>query len=158
LPLLIGLGHYYCFQILLPAGKTRQIFLSVLIGAATCLLLNWLLVPSLTAVGASIANITTEAVVTLCYVFFMRQFFSPAMQWKYGLHAIAGSLLFIPLVMLIRSWNLPVVLFILMSSMSCALAFFLVQWWIFKNYFLLDFVQPLKERLLRKKNLVPDEY
>ncbi|MFM7359158.1 MAG: flippase [Sediminibacterium sp.] len=158
LPLLIGLGHYYCFQILLPAGKTRQIFLSVLMGAATCLLLNWLLVPTLKSVGASIANIATEAVVTICYAAFMKQFFSPASQWKYGLHAIAGSLLFIPMIQLLRSLNLSLLVFILMATISCSLLFFSVQWWGFKNYFLLDFVQPLKERLLRKKNLVPDEY
>lgn len=158
LPLLIGLGHYYCFQILLPAGKTRQIFLSVLMGAITCLFLNWLLVPSLKSVGASIANIATEAVVTLCYAFFMKQFYSPASRWKYGLHAIAGSLLFIPIILLIRSLHLPLLVFILVATISCSLVFFSVQWWVFKNYFLLDFVQPLKERLLRKKNLVPDEY
>lgn len=158
LPLLIGLGHFYCFQILLPAGKPRQIFYAVLTGALTCLLLNWLLVPTLKSVGAAIANITTEAVVTLLYIYYMRQFFTAESPWKYGLHALAGSITFVPIILLLRSWQLPVPLLVTLATICCALSFFAVQWWVFKNYFLLDFAQPLKERLLRKKNMLPDEY
>lgn len=158
LPLLIGLGHFYCFQILLPAGKPRQIFYAVLIGALTCLLLNWLLVPTLKSVGAAIANIATEAVVTLLYIYFMRQFFTAGSPWKYGLHALAGSITFIPILMLLRSWQLSAPVLVPLATICCALSFFAVQWWVFKNYFLLDFVQPLKEWLLRKKNMLPDEY
>jgi O-antigen/teichoic acid export membrane protein len=158
LPLLIGLGHFYCFQILLPAGKTQKIFYAVLAGAITCLLLNWLLVPSFKSVGAAIANIATEVVVTLLYIYFMRQFFTAESPWKYGLHALIGSFTFIPIILLLRSWQLPVPVLVPLATICCALTFFAVQWWLFKNYFLLDFVQPLKDWLLRKKNMLPDEY
>ena len=158
LPLLIGLGHFYCFQILLPAGKTQHIFYSVLTGALTCLFLNWLLVPSLKPIGAAIANIATEAVVTLCYVYYMRRFFTPDSPWKFGWHSLVGTLPFFPILLLFRSWELPVILMVPLVIITCALAFFAVQWWVFRNYFLLDFVQPLKEWMLRKKNPLPDEY
>lgn len=158
LPLLIGLGHFYCFQILLPAGKTKEIFYSVLAGAITCLLLNWLLVPTWKSTGAAIANIATEGVVTLGYVYFMRKFFSPDVQWKYGWQSLAGTVPFLPILFVLRNWELPVWIFVPTATLSCGLAFFAVQWWIFKNYFLLDFIQPLKEWMLKKKNLLPDEY
>jgi hypothetical protein len=88
----------------------------------------------------------------------MRKFFSPDVQWKYGWQSLAGTVPFLPILFVLRNWELPVWIFVPTATLSCGLAFFAVQWWIFKNYFLLDFIQPLKEWMLKKKNLLPDEY
>lgn len=158
LPLLIGLGHFYCFQILLPAGKTQHIFLAVLAGVFTCLLLNILLVPHWKSIGAAVANVATECVVTAGYIFYMRRFFIPRLQLVYGWHAVAGCLIFIPIIYGIRTFHFFPILTLLLSGIACSLAFFAIQWWIFRHHFLLNFIQPLKDWLLRKKNLLPDEY
>jgi O-antigen/teichoic acid export membrane protein len=158
LPILIGFGHFYCFQILLPAGKTQYIFYAVLAGVVTCLLLNILLVPHWKSVGAAVANVATECVVTAGYIYYMRRFFIPRLQWQYGWHALVGCLIFIPIIYWIRAYHFLPLITLLLSAICCSIAFFAIQWWIFRHHFLLNFMQPLKDWLLRKKNILPDEY
>jgi O-antigen/teichoic acid export membrane protein len=143
---------------LLPAGKTQYIFYAVLAGVVTCLLLNILLVPHWKSVGAAVANVATECVVTAGYIYYMRRFFIPRLQWRYAWHALVGCLIFIPIIYWIRAYHFLPLISLLLSAIFCSIAFFAIQWWIFRHHFLLNFMQPLKDWMLRKKNLLPDEY
>jgi ABC-type enterochelin transport system permease subunit len=88
----------------------------------------------------------------------MRRFFIPRLQWVYGWHALAGCLIFIPIIYGIRAYHFLPLITLLLSAILCSIAFFAIQWWIFRHHFLLNFMQPLKDWLLRKKNILPDEY
>ena len=158
LPILIGFGHFYCFQILLPAGKTQQIFYAVLGGVVICLLLNVLLVPHWKSIGAAIANVATECVVTAGYIYYMRRFYKPTLPWKYALHSMVACVTFIPIIYYIRQLHVLPILTLLMAAILCSISFFAIQWWIFRHQFLLNFIKPLQDWLLRKKNYMPDEY
>ncbi|MBU3745439.1 MAG: hypothetical protein FGM61_13000, partial [Sediminibacterium sp.] len=158
LPILIGFGHFYCFQILLPAGKTQHIFYAVLGGVIICLVLNVLLVPHWKSIGAAIANVATECVVTAGYIYYMRRFFKPTLPWKYALHSITACLTFIPIIYWTRQLHVLPILTLLIAALLCSVTFFAIQWWIFRHQFLLNFIKPLQDWLLRKKNYMPDEY
>ncbi|MEI8109538.1 MAG: flippase [Chitinophagia bacterium] len=158
LPILIGFGHFYCFQILLPAGKTQHIFYAVVGGVVVCLLLNLLLVPHWKSIGAAIANVTTECVVTGGYIYYMRRFFNPSLPWKYVLHSLAACITFFPIIYWIRLFHFFPVVTLLIAALLCSLTFFAIQWWLFRHQFLLNFIKPLQDWLVRKKKYMPDEY
>jgi len=151
LPIIIGLGHFYSIQILLPLGKTKQIFYSVMIGSFSFLLLNWILVPSLQSMGSAIANVVSEGIVTICYIYFMGQFFSLKSNWSYVWQSLISTIIFIPIHMFFRYWELPIWLLVILSGTTCILAFFAIQWLIFKNYFVLDFIEPVKKWIYVKQ-------
>jgi len=74
LPILIGFGHFFSYQILIPSGKNKEIFFSMLAGVITSLILNFVLVPFLNEIGASIANVITELIVSVSYFFFIKKY------------------------------------------------------------------------------------
>jgi len=153
LPLLIGFGHFFCFQVLMPAGKNKEIFLSIIAGVFTCLALNFILVPFLQEKGASIANIATELIVTITYYYFTRKYYSFRYNWKFMIQSIISSVPFIPIIIGIRLMGLNMILVLVISIIVCSGAYIILQLLLFKNIFLLSFVEPLKNKFLQKKTL-----
>lgn len=147
LPLLIGLGHYYSIQILLPLGKTKQIFYAVLVGSICFLLLNWILVPTFKSIGAAIANVISEAIVTVCYIYFIRQFFTPKSNFNYVWQSLVTTITFIPIHLFFKTCNFPIWLLVPFSATTCLITFIAIQYWIFKNYFILDILIPVKKKI-----------
>lgn len=70
LTLIIGLGYFWGFQILIPAGKEKEMLVSVLLGMGINLLLNFILIPIYKQNGAAVANVISEIAVTFGYMFF----------------------------------------------------------------------------------------
>jgi O-antigen/teichoic acid export membrane protein len=144
LPLIIGLGHLFLFLILVPAGKNREMFLCVLCGLITSLILNILLTPHFHEVGSSIANIGSEIVVTGLYFYFIKKYFTFSYEWPLVLEAVLSALIFIPVIWLARYLAVPLVYTLAISIAGCAIAYIGLQLFIFRNNFvfgLLDFVK-----------------
>lgn len=146
LPVLIGFGHFFCFQILMPSGRNKEIFLSMLAGVFTCLILNFILVPYLQEMGASIANTLTELVVTCCYFFFIRKHFTLTYNWLFVLQSLISALCFFPIVYLLRSFHLSNIVTLTLSILICGLIYTSIQIVVFKNTFLLNFIKPIKNK------------
>jgi O-antigen/teichoic acid export membrane protein len=134
LPVVIGMGHMFLFLVLVPAGKNKEMLYCVLAGMVIFLLLNLLLVPRLQAVGSSIANISSEIIVTLLYLYFINKYFSFTYQWGLLLKAILSALIFIPIIQLTRQMSLPLVYTLIFSISSCVIVYTSVQ-------LLVDFVK-----------------
>jgi len=152
LPVLIGFGHFFCFQILMPAGRNKEIFFSMLAGVFICLILNFALVPTFHEVGASIANICTELIVTLSYFYFIKKHYTFTYNWKFVIQSIAGSLLFFPVIFITREFHLDPLVTLLTSITLCAGLYICTQLFIFKNTFLFTFITPLKKKFLQYKS------
>lgn len=71
--LFIGLSNIIGMQYLLPTMRQREYTISVGLGAATNLICNLIFIPKLYAVGAAIATVAAEAVVTLVQILFVRK-------------------------------------------------------------------------------------
>jgi O-antigen/teichoic acid export membrane protein len=151
LPLLIGFGHFFAFQILVPGGKYKQMFISVLGGVFFCFLLNILLVPGFQHDGAAIANIACELIVTISYLYFVKRYFNYTFQWNYLLNAVFCSLCFLPLVIAIRVFSLKPVFTLTVSIVVCAFVYVAFQHFIFKNKFVLKAVNFVQARLWQTK-------
>lgn len=80
-------------QLMLPIGKEKEFTLSVTVGAVTNFILNLLLIPRYQALGASIATVFAESMVTATQMAFLRKFlpFRRLLSdvWKYFISSIA---------------------------------------------------------------------
>jgi O-antigen/teichoic acid export membrane protein len=147
LPILIGLGHLFSFQILIPLGKNKEIFYPMLAGLVSCLLLNFLLVPSLQEKGAAIATVITETIVTISYFYFIRKSFSVQFNVKLILQSLFGASLFVPTILLIRRvCTLPIQTMII-SIIICACLYLMIHIFLFKNRFIINFLTTFKSGL-----------
>ena len=147
LPIIIGLGHFYLYMVLVPAGKNREMFFCVLGGVIMSLVLNVLLIPHFHEVGSSIANICAEIVVTLLYVYFIRQYFSFTYEWALLPKAILSALTFIPLIWLVRDLSMPLVYTLMISIIGCGVIYIGMQWLLFRNHFVFDILEFVKLKL-----------
>jgi O-antigen/teichoic acid export membrane protein len=142
LPFLIGFGYFFGFQVLLPGGKDKEMLMSVIGGVISCLALNFLLVPHYKQFGASLANVGSEAVVTLLYVYFAKKHYTFKYPLKPILAAFACSFLFYPIITLLRTYNLNLFVLIGLSAAICGLLYFALQKLIFKSHLINDTIQP----------------
>jgi len=142
LPLLIGYGYFFGFQILVPDGKDREMLLSVLGGVVVGLVLNFTLVPPLKHVGAALSNVLSELVVTASYFYFVKKLYSFNFSIKPVLTAIVSSSVFIPITILLRSANLNVYVLLLIAIPACTAAYVLLQKFVFKESLLNEIIQP----------------
>ncbi|HEY4322488.1 MAG TPA: flippase [Mucilaginibacter sp.] len=142
LPFLIGFGYFFGFQILIPGGRDKELLFSVLGGVIVGLLLNFLLVPQLKQLGAAIANVGSELVVTLLYMYFARKHYKYKFYMKPIYAAILCSLLFIPIVFTLRVFNLNLYVFIFLSIAICGIVYFFAQKLLFKNNLITETIQP----------------
>lgn len=147
LPLIIGFGHLFLNLILIPSGKNREMFFCVLGGLAVSLFLNVLLIPHFHAVGSSLANIFSEIVVTLLYVYMIRKDYHFTYEWPLLLKALLSALVFIPLVGAARYLALPLGYTLLISIAGCGICYIGIQWLIFKNHFVVDILYFIKLKL-----------
>jgi O-antigen/teichoic acid export membrane protein len=133
LPVLLGLGHLFSFQILLPANRNKQVFLSALGGVLASLLLNMLLTSKLRDVGAAMANVAAEAVVTALYLCFVKKYFSFKFKWELLFNAILCSLLFVPVISAIRLTTGNAFAIVSIAVPVSTALYLLAQWLLFKN-------------------------
>jgi len=155
LPFLIGFGYFYGFQILVPGGKDKELLFSVVGGVIAGLFLNILLVPHFKQLGASLANIGSELVVTSLYIYFVKKHFTYRFSFKPIYSAVICSLLFIPVIYLLRIFHLNLYVLIFACASACGLVYFGMQKVIFKNSLINDTIQPFifnKIPFLNKKN------
>ena len=152
LPLVIGFGHFFLFLILVPGGKNKEMVFSVIGGVITGLLLNIILVPVFKEIGSSIANVCSELVVTSLYYYYVQKHYKFKYEWIMVIRAIICSVLFIPLVMLIRSLEINMLTSLFFSIILCAMVYMAMQWYLYKNYFVLQVGEFVKAKLAFKRD------
>lgn len=72
----IGVSNVIGMQYLLPTKKQKQFTISVVIGAVSNLILNFILIPKFLSIGAAIATVFAELFVTLAQIVMVRKQFS----------------------------------------------------------------------------------
>ncbi|QJD97552.1 flippase [Mucilaginibacter robiniae] len=156
LPVLIGLGYFWGLQILIPAGRDKEMVYSVVGGMIVAISLNFLLVPKFRDVGASIANVVTELVVTLLYIYFVKKSYSFKFKWDTAYKATLTSLLFIPIVIAVRKLNISMPIITALSIIGCGATYLLVQWLVFKDHLVEQLYQSFLIKLKLKKIEAPE--
>ena len=147
LPILIGFGHLFAFQILIPMGKNKEVFVAMAIGLIINIILNFILIPQLKDKGAAIATVVTEFVVSSAYLFYVRKSITINFQFKFILQSLALSILFIPIILIIRATITNTYIVATLCIAICSFFYFSVQHYIFNNNFVYQIFQ-----LQEKKN------
>ena len=146
LPILIGIGHFASFQILVPLNKNKAISISTFFGMALFLTMAFLLIPSNGSTGAAIATITTELIVTMLYLIFIPRSITTQFPWSKLLKAAIACLVFVPIIWTIQSILDSDALIMSLSIISCAFAYFTIQFFLFRETLVLEVFRFIKTR------------
>lgn len=133
LPVVIGLGMLFGIQILIATGKDREMFISICVGMVVSLILNFSLVPFFQEIGAAVANLASEILVTLTYIYFTRKYYQVKVSMKVVVHAVTASLTFVPIIYLSRMFFTETFIPITFTVLLCATSYFAIQFLVFKN-------------------------
>jgi O-antigen/teichoic acid export membrane protein len=144
LPLIIGFSRFLQYLILVPSGRNKEMFMCVIVGLITNLSLNFLLIPSLQQIGSSIANVSSEIVVTTFFFYFISKHFSFTYQWSLLVKAVVSALIFFPFIWFVRELSLPLIYMLTISVAGCAIAYVVIQLFLFKNNIIFSIVDLVK--------------
>lgn len=151
--LFIGLSNVIGMQYLLPTKRQKAYTTSVTAGALINLILNFTLIYSLEAIGATIATVVAEFSVTAIQFYFIRKDFNLnkilKMSWKY---LIAGIVMFLTCIF-IRTVVADNIASLIAQVMTGAIVYFF-SLIILKDSFVLDildnhiiqYVKPTKNK------------
>jgi O-antigen/teichoic acid export membrane protein len=140
LPLFIGFGHFFAFQILIPAEKNKEVFIAMLVGLIISALFNFLLAPYYQEKGAAIAIIITELSVTLIYFYYTNRVYQFKYPWVFFGQSIIAACSFIPIVFGVRMLTDNTFIICLMAIIGCSLTYILLQLYLFNNKFLITYI------------------
>ncbi len=136
LPMLIGFGHFFSLQILVPAGFNKLLFKATFAAAICSIVLNFSLIPYFNLMGAGIANIMAEMLVTTLLFYYVSIHIKINLHWILVPKAMVTSLVFIPIVYLVRNFSDNNYMVLCMSVILCGGVYFMLQFLIFKDLFI----------------------
>jgi O-antigen/teichoic acid export membrane protein len=133
LAILIGLGHLFGLQLLIPGGYEKKYLLATLAGMAVSLTINLLLIPVWKERGAALAMVISEVMVTGVSFWFVNRIFSLRFNWTPILKSLATCLVFIPVALLLRETIDGLLLRLIIAVLACAGLYFLIQVAVFRD-------------------------
>lgn len=156
--LIIGLSNVIGTQYLLPTKKQKQFTISVVTGAFFNLILNWILIPRLLSVGAAIATVMAETIVTLVQFYMIRNEFSILKILKKSKDYLVSGISMLILNFLCQKLLLtnlkPVIqLFILVGLGGITYIGILIV--VLKNKYIIQCLMKLKEKV-KSRNLIKE--
>lgn len=133
LPLVMGISNLFAFQLLLPFKKEKKFLTAAAAGCIISLTLNFLLIPRMQQQGAAYANILTQIFITAATGWYAYRLapFNPGV--KMIVQTVCSSLLFVPLIMLLKIFFVSAPAILVSSVVSCMLLYYVLQYMVFKN-------------------------
>lgn len=148
--LIIGFTNVFGVQYLIPSGQNVKFTIGVVVGAVVNLTLNLILIPHLWSLGAAIATIIGELVVSIVMILSVRKtfnFFKTLVgSWKY---IISGGLMFLGLYF-IKDYFKPSILNTALLALIGIVVYFTLLL-ILRDKLLLVGITKAKNRLMKKK-------
>lgn len=127
--LIVGLSNLFGIQILIPNGKEKITFYSVVLGAVVDLCLNFLLMPRWAEMGAAISIAVTELSITLFQAFFCRGYIKTLVGDSHKLlPCLVGNVFIIAVLFCFRFFPIPMVLRTVVSVLVSAGGYALILW------------------------------
>jgi O-antigen/teichoic acid export membrane protein len=134
LPIIIGLGHLLSFQWLIPFGKNKAVFIAMLIGLGVSILSNLVLIPIYLDKGAALSAVITECIVCVAYYYYLRSETSISINKRLLFQTVFSSLLFIPIILLVRLTTDNNIVICILSIFTCVATYAVLQFFVFKNF------------------------
>jgi O-antigen/teichoic acid export membrane protein len=138
----IGYSNLNGLQILVALGQDRPFFVSVLSGAIFNFMMNFILIPSYGAIGATISSVMAETLICIVTEYYVRKYTKVKISnYSNVIKSICGALLFIPMsnvcYKLFTGWT-----FIIIMVFSCAFIYCVFQL-LTKNSIFQEFFQSM---------------
>ena len=152
--ILIGLAHLFGFQLLIPFGLEKKYFMATLWGMTISIILNIILIPQIKDLGTAIATLSGEFVVMFLSLYFVNKHLEIKFPWKMFFNSIATCILFIPIAFTLKYLLENPLIIVIIAVPMCAFVFFFVQVFILKNIHILEFIQYLKNYILKKNGQI----
>jgi O-antigen/teichoic acid export membrane protein len=143
---IIGLSNVWSVQILMPAGKDKYVTIAAVLGLVSSLLLNFILVPRFSYIGATIANVLTETVVMCALIFYATKVVKVPFNIKLSLATLGISATFFPIVFLVRRVFNQDILICVVSVILCGIVYIGFQLFIIKNKIFMELADKVKVR------------
>lgn len=149
LTLVIGLSNLYGLQILTSAQKDKQVFISVIAGVVSSISLNLFLIPRYSHVGAAVATIVSEIIVTAIAFYYARKYYEVAINTRTAANTFLAALIFIPVVALVKACTANPLATLAVSVPLCAVVYFSIQLFLFKNEILLTIRNTIAQKFFK---------
>lgn len=143
--LAIGLSNVTGLQYLVPTKRQNLLSISVTLGACTNLVLNLFLIPPYGSMGAAIASVMAETVVTVSQLCFVRKELSPKRIFTEGIPYYIAGLIMAMILFALRSVLIPSVVNTLLL-VACGASVYFMALFILKD----DFFVSLLKNTFRK--------
>lgn len=150
LPVLIGFGYLFAYQILVPHNRTKGMMLAALVGLFVFLTLNFILTPEFGALGSAVSIVATELIVTILYFVFVPQYIRNMIPWSFLIKIVPFCLLFYPVIQAVKSVvQGPAMLVVMSSVLLCGLLYAFSQL-VVRNPLMIEVVNIIKANLARR--------
>lgn len=150
--LIIGLSNVIGTQYLIPTKRQKQYTISVIAGAVTNLIFNFIFIPKLMSVGAAIGTVIAEIVVTVIQFYYIRKEYNLKevifMSTKYLVAALLMFIIILVLNQLLLS-NILVVIRMCIDAV-CGIGIYFIVLIILKD----NFTKRMIEKILKIKENV----
>jgi len=151
--LIIGLSNVIGTQYLIPTKKQKQYTLSVVSGAITNLIFNFIFIPKLMSVGAAIGTIIAEVVVTSFQLYCVRKEFNVKEVFGMSIKYVVSALIMFVGIILLNKFILTNVSVVLRLALDVfvGIAIYCTGLLLLKDEF---FIKLIKRVLNCKKNTI----
>lgn len=135
---IIGYSNVFGVQILNSSNNERLFFKAACVGVIASLIVNFMLIPSLGYIGASIAAFAAELGVLIFLIKFSFQIIDFEPNWAIPVKALLTSLMFIPVYYLMHRFGFDTITTLLLGVPLSILLYFSVQYWVWRNGLVID--------------------
>lgn len=147
--LLISISNLLATHYFTPFNKQKQSNWFLIIGAVINVILNSFLIYLLQSVGATIASVCAEFVITALYIYFARKFVDPKIFIKIGYkYLIAAVIMFIPT--FIMTFYLPKNIWYLLLEVGTGIVVYTVMVLILRVEFVYTYLRIYKDKIKNK--------
>ena len=134
--IIVGITNILGIQMLVPLGKEKKLFVSVLCGALINVVANFTLIPFLSSVGAAISMVLAEFTILLIQIYFLKKYMFLFMKVNY-IKVILSSLISLGVVSIFRNFIFDNN-FLLLCSGSIFFIIYLITLLLLKERILID--------------------
>lgn len=133
LVILIGFGHLFGFQLLIPAGLEKKYLYATLAGMTISVVLNLLLISSFKDKGTAIATVAGEILVSFISFYYVNKIMKLNIQWSLALKSMIASSIFLPIAYLLRAYPMDIIIRLLLAIIGSSFFYFMIQIYIFRE-------------------------
>lgn len=150
-PLIVVISISNCLggQYLTPSGQRARSTKGILAGAGINFLLNLLLIPWLASVGAAIASVAAEMVISTVYVHMSKGYADWKMIWKnMWKRLIAGSVMLFVVLLIARGHS--GVVWITMVQVCVGGGIYFIMLYLEKDHLIIELLEEIREKIRKK--------